>query len=113
MTLKELEAKIAEYQRMAVDTSPLVTEYHRRLAWSLTPLLFILIGFPFAVITHRRAKSANILFAILFAAPYYLLSLACQGLASQNVLDPALLMWAPNILFGVIVLILNWKLCAS
>ncbi len=113
MTLRELQDKMKEYNKMSIDDSPLVTEYHRRLAWSLTPLLFILLGFPFAVITHRRAKSANILFAILFAAPYYILSLAAQGIASQNIIDPALTMWIPNIILGSIVLILNWKLCAS
>lgn len=113
MTLKELEAKIDEFNKLKIDTAPLITEYHRRLAWSFTPLIFILLGFPFAVITHKRAKSANILFAILFAAPYYILSLACQGLASQNIMDPAFIMWVPNIIGGLIVLIMNWKLCAS
>jgi lipopolysaccharide export system permease protein len=113
MTLKELQNKAAEFKKISIDPSPLITEYHRRLAWDLTPLIFILLGFPFAVITHKRAKSANILFAVLFAAPYYVLSLACQGLASQNVMDPALLMWIPDIIGGIIVIILNWKLCVS
>jgi len=113
MTLTELQKKSAEYKAMNIDASPLDTEYQRRLAWSVTPLLFILLGFPFAVITHRRARSANILFAILLAAPYYLLSLACQGLASQNVADPTLSMWAPNLLLGILVVFLNWKLCVS
>jgi len=113
MTLKELEQKINEYKKIKIDASPLITEYHRRLAWSLTPLLFILLGFPFAVITHKRAKSANILFAILFAAPYYILSLACQGLASQSSIDPGLIMWLPDIIGGIVVIIMNWKLCVS
>jgi lipopolysaccharide export system permease protein len=113
MTLKELETKILEYEKMSINTSPLVTEYHRRISWSLTPLLFILLGFPFAVITHKRAKSANLLFALLFAAPYYILSLACQAMATQNTLDPALCMWIPTMIGGLIVIILNWKLCAS
>ena len=113
MTLQEINAKINEYKGMSIDPAPLVTEYQRRRAWSLTPLLFILLGFPFAVITHRRARSANILFAVLFAAPYYLLSLACQGLATQNITDPALTMWLPDIVLGLVVLALNWKLCVS
>lgn len=113
MTLSEISAKIKELNTMSIDTAPLIAEYHRRLAWSLTPLLFILLGFPFAVITHRRAKSANILFAVLFAAPYYILSLLCQGLASQNSVNPALIMWGPDLLLGLIVIILNWRICAS
>ncbi len=113
MTLKELQRKINEFKNLSIDPSPLIAEYHRRLSWSLSPLLFILIGFPFAVITHRRAKSANLLYALLFAGPYYLLSLACQGLATQGITHPALIMWTPDIIFGIIVLALNWKLCAS
>ncbi len=113
MTLRELSDKIEEFQSLFIDPSPLTAEYHRRLAWSLTPLLFILLGFPFAVITHHRAKSASLLYALLFAAPYYLLSLAAQGMASQDIANPVLLMWGPDMIAGIVVLILNWKLCAS
>jgi lipopolysaccharide export system permease protein len=113
MTMQELSNKIKSLRKMSIDPSPLITEYQRRVAWSLSPLLFIFLGFPFAAITNRRAKSANLLYALLFAAPYYILSLACQGMASQNVLNPVLLMWAPNGLALIVALILNWKLCAS
>ena len=111
MTLRELSAKINCLRKVSIDPSPLVAEYHRRVAWSLSPLLFILLGFPFAAITHRRAKSANLLYALLFAAPYYILSLACQGMASQNVLNPILLMWAPNMVGLIVAVFFNWKLC--
>jgi lipopolysaccharide export system permease protein len=111
MTLRELSSKIKCLRRLSIDPSPLITEYQRRLAWSLSPLIFILLGFPFAAITNRRAKSANLLYALLFAAPYYILSLACQGMATQNVLNPCFLMWIPNILALVLAIFLNWKLC--
>lgn len=111
MTLRELSKKIDSIRKMSIDPSPLIAEYHRRLAWSFSPLIFILLGFPFAAITNRRAKSANLLYALLFAAPYYILSLACQGMASQNVFNPILLMWAPTILALMVAVFLNWKLC--
>lgn len=113
MTLRELQKQTEEFQSRFIDPAPLITEYHRRLAWSFTPLIFILLGFPFAVITHKRAKSANLLFALAFAAPYYLLSLAAQGMATQNLFNPAILMWTPNMIAATVVLILNWKLCVS
>ena len=111
MTLEELSQKIHKLRKMSIDPSPLIAEYHRRMAWSLSPLIFILLGFPFAAITHRRAKSANLLYALLFAAPYYILSLACQGLASQNVMSPILLMWVPDAIALTAAIIFNWKLC--
>ncbi len=111
MTLRELSRKIKSLRKLSIDPSPLIAEYHRRLAWSLSPLIFILLGFPFATVTNRRAKSANLLYALLFAAPYYILSLACQGMASQNVLNPCFLMWAPNGLALALAIFLNWKIC--
>ena len=111
MSLHELSQKITSLRKQNIDPSPLIAEFHRRMAWSLSPLIFILLGFPFAAITHRRAKSANLLYALLFAAPYYILSLACQGLASQNVFNPVLIMWAPNVLGLFVALILNWRIC--
>jgi len=113
MTLRELARKIDTLHSLFIDPAPLVAEYHRRLAWSLSPLLFILLGFPFAAITHRRAKSANLLYALLFAAPYYIISLACQGMATQNILNPALLMWTPDIVAALLAIIFNWKLCTQ
>ena len=113
MTLKELEDQITQFKRMEVDTRPLVAEYQRKIAWSFSPLLFILLGFPVAVITHRRAKTANLLLAVVFAAPYFLLSVGCETLAAQGVVPPELIMWAPNMIGAIIVVILNYKLCAS
>jgi len=112
MTLRELSQKITALRKVSIDPSPLEAEYHRRMAWSLSPLIFILLGFPFSAITHRRAKSANLLYALLFAAPYYILSLACQGMASQNVLNPIFLMWIPNIIGMAVAIFFNWRLCS-
>lgn len=72
MTLRELRNKTDELRTMFVDTSPLETEFYRKVTWSLTPLLFIMMGFPLAIITHRREKTANLLYALL-AAPYFLI----------------------------------------
>lgn len=113
MTLNEIAEAEKQYTTMTIDTNPLVAEYHRKLSWSFSPLIFILLGFPVAVITHRRQKAANLMLAVLFSAPYYLLSIGCQALASQGMARPDLIMWLPNVLGGIAVIILNFKLCVS
>ncbi len=113
MTLSELREKIQSYKQMSVDFSPLVAEYHRKITWSFSSLIFILLGFPIAVITHRRERTANVVLAIFCAAVYYLISLGCEALSVQNISPPALTMWAPNILGAAVALILNYRLCAS
>jgi len=65
MTLQELKKQIENLRKLSIDPSPLIAEYQRRLAWSLSPLIFILLGFPFAATTHRRASLPT------FYMPYY------------------------------------------
>ncbi len=113
MTLKEIKAKIHELEHVLVDAAPLRTEYYRKISWSFSALIFILLGFPLAVITHRREKSANLVLAVLCAAFYYLFSLGCEALSIQNLTPAALTMWMPNILTAAIALVLNYKLCVS
>lgn len=113
MTLAELQKKMDELRPMLVDISPLQTEYYRRGAWSLSPFLFIMLGFPLAIITHRREKTANLLYALLFAAPYFLLTLGAQALASQGISHIVWTMWAPNIIAGIVVAVLNYRMCTK
>ena len=40
MTLKELEVKIDEMEKLFVDTAPLRTEYHRKISWSFSVFVF-------------------------------------------------------------------------
>lgn len=112
MSLKEI--LVAIDQHIAVGMSPRKhqTEFWRKITWSFSPLAFILIGFPIAVITHRREKSANILLAIVCAGVYYLISMGCEALAYKTDLNPALIMWGPNIVALITATILNIR-CVS
>jgi lipopolysaccharide export system permease protein len=109
MTFKELKTEIAKLERLFIDTNQLRTEYYWKIAWSFSPLIFTLVGFPLSVIAHRREKSANVVLAILVSASYYLLSLGCKALSNQGVLPPALIMWTPNMIAGIGAVILNYK----
>ncbi len=112
MTLKEIQKKIPEMEKLFVDVAPLKTEYYRKITWSFSTLIFVLIGFPLAVITHRREKSVNVLMAILCAAVYYLMSLGCEALSIQNITPAMITMWTPNLVTGLVALTLNYRLCA-
>lgn len=112
MTLKELKEEMNKLHEHMIDAVRLKTEYLRKITWSFSAFIFILLGFPIAVITHRREKSANILLAIICAVCYYLLSLGCEALSMKSILNPALAMWIPNTILGICAVYLNLK-CAS
>lgn len=111
MTLKELKAEKKRLQKdFAIDVVRLDTEFHRKITWSFSPLIFILLGFPIAVVTNKRGKTANVLVAIIFAATYYLLTLGAEALSIGNVLPPAIIMWVPNLIALTVALVLNIRL---
>lgn len=113
MTLKELQEKIKSFKAISVDTAPLVSEFHRKITWSFSVLIFIFLGFPIAVITHRRERIANVSLALFCFLAYYLLSIGCEALSIQNIAPPAPTMWIPNILGGLMAVFLNYRLCRS
>ncbi len=110
MTLSELRTKIQELRQLFVDATPLETEFYRKISWSFSAMIFILLGFPIAVVTHRREKTANIALAIMLAAFYYLVSLGCEALSMQNILMPAVAMWIPNAAGLGLALFFNYRL---
>ena len=112
MTLNELKDKIKDLDVLLIDSSRLRTEYWRKITWSFSPLFFILLGFPIAVITHKREKSANVVLAILCVVVYYLVSLGCEALAINTSIEPMIVMWIPNSLAAITALILTIK-CVS
>jgi len=111
MSLRELRKKMDELERLLVDTSRLETEYYRKITWSFSALIFILMGFPLAIITHKREKTANVVIAVFFAAVYYLLTLGCEALAIESVTPAGIIMWAPLGAGLIAALILNVRVC--
>jgi len=113
MTLAELKEEKERLQTLLIDTTRIDTEYYRKITWSFSAFFFIMLGFPLAVITHKREKTVNVIFAILCAVSYYLLSLGCEAIAIEQIAPAIIVMWVPNLIAGIAALFLNVKLCSS
>ena len=96
-----------------IDPTPLIVEINEKIALAFTCLVFALIGSSLAIITRRREKSINIGIALLVMVVYYPLFIGCEALAMQNLLDPTIALWIPNVLFGIFGAVLAFRLCAS
>lgn len=111
MSLRELLQERTKLEALLVKTAPLETEYWRKITWSFSPLIFISLGFPVAVVTNKREKKGkNVLMVISLALAYYLLSLGCEALSLQEVVPAYLIMWVPNIVGVVAAVFLNFRL---
>ena len=111
MTLKELKHEINNMERLFIDAAQLKTEYFRKITWSFASLIFIALGFPMAVITNKREKSANVVLAMICGIAYYLISIGCEALSIKNIAPTELIMWMPNLIAAIAAMILNYK-CA-
>jgi len=99
MTLDELRK---EYKKLKIkgvigeDLAQILTEFHRKVSSSFSPLAFILIGIPIAIKTRRGERTIG--FGISFAIiVLYWLMLAGSTACSLRELIPAwAAMWIPN-----------------
>ena len=111
MTIRELKQEIEKLKSEGIDAAPLLTEINKKISLAFSSFVFILLGWPLAVITRRREKSINFSIALIIICIYYLLLLACETASLQGYLDPIIALWIPNILFGSLGLLLTYRLC--
>lgn len=112
MTSQELKAAIEKMNSQGINPAPLRTEAAKRVSLAFSCVIFVLIGCPLAIITHRRERSINFAIAFLIAGVYYLLLLGSEAFSLQGHFQPELAMWLPNIILGSIGLFLTSRLCA-
>jgi lipopolysaccharide export system permease protein len=118
--IKELYADIKVYEKnIAQKTSFDRSEYtkvkaeiHKRYSFSLTALIFILLGFGLAGRTKGRDRSVNLTIIFVTGLAYYVLSVLFQSLVLKERL-PVLGIWIPNIVFFVYATYHTYKTCRS
>lgn len=111
MSLKEIVEERDRLKELSVKTSSLETEYWRKITWAFSPLVFIALGFPVAIITNKRDKRAkNVFIVIGLAMAYYLISLGAEALSLQNIAPAGFILWLPNLAGFLAACILNFRL---
>lgn len=105
MSRKRLKKEIDLFQRSGINVDSLLIDYHLKLTMPLSALIFILIGTPLSL-SSKDSRSVSIVFTIVIVFLYYLLLSISQSFGKNGKLDPLLAAWLPNIIFGIIGLIL-------
>ncbi len=105
MNRAELKKEIALFAKSGIDVSSLLVDYHLKLATSLTPLIFILLGTPLSL-GKNESRILNIIFTIAIIFLYYLLISLSRSLGRNGMLSPLLAAWLPHLIFAVIGLTL-------
>ena len=98
MRLVELREKIQNFNSLDIDTRELQTEFHKRISFSFSVLVFIILGFGSSLVIKHREKSINFSIAFLIAGIYYLLFILGETLIEYSSIPPYIGMWIPNVI---------------
>ncbi len=86
-------------------------EFHKKLSIPFSCLIFVLLGAPLGIRSRRGGIGIGAGIGILVFLVYYLFLMGGEQLGDRGYVDPALAMWAPNIFFGAIGLLLTFSTC--
>ena len=104
------ELKASAYSGSAREQNEAQRTLHRRLALSISPLLFALLGGAIGIRVRRGGRGIGVLLSITVLVLYYLVSLLGESLARIGTVRPAVGAWTASVLvvvFSILLLTFN------
>ena len=103
MTLAELLRRADQFAAQGHDARPLRIEIQTRLAKSVTPMIMVLLGIPFALQRGRQASFAlSFITSLVIFMVYFLLQAIMAAFAHAGILSPGVAAWSTNLLLGLL-----------
>ena len=102
LTFKELVAKRKQLGLEGIETLPVDLELHHKIASSFAALLFVSFGLAFGLRLQHLERLTSFLWVLAVFMLYYLGMIGMNAVALKGWLPPALAMWAPNLIGGVV-----------
>lgn len=96
--------------KLEQEISAIKTRVHNRLAMSFSCLVFILVGIPLGIKTHRKETSIGAGISLMLVSFYYFLMTLGEAFQDKPGFYPWLLMWIPNSILLVIGVVLIYRL---
>lgn len=110
MTTSDLKSYIANEKNKGIDTSKkFLVELHRRNADPFTILILTLLGVAVASRKVRGGMGFHLATGVVLGACFVIISKFSMTFSSNLSLSPALGVWLPNMVFGVIAIVMIWR----
>lgn len=109
MRISELLTRIGRARVSGLPTNAYIVELHQRFALPLSAVLFVLVGGTVSLMFGSRSRSTGIIIGLLLIGLYQGTYLWTQALGRRGAMDPILAAWIPNLMFGLVgILLLLW-----
>jgi lipopolysaccharide export LptBFGC system permease protein LptF len=106
ITRQEIETQIGTNQSYLRQINRYNVEIQKKYSIPFACIIFVLIGSPIAIRTGKSGMNMAIGLSILFFLVYYICLIGGEKLADRGLLSPVFAMWSPNVLFGVLAVLL-------
>lgn len=106
MTGRELKEKINTFLKLGIDPSPWIVELHARYANSIGPFIIALLGVPLSLLFGLKSKSWSVILTFGIVVLYQGSGAWLAAMGKENLLNPYIAAWMPDMIFGVIGLFL-------
>ena len=106
MTLPELRAAIAAKRAAGQPAYGEAVELQRKFSIPFACLAFAAIGIPLGIRPSRSVRSRGFSLSLALIFAYYLLLTLGESLGQRGVFPAALALWLPNLLLGVLAVVL-------
>lgn len=103
MTYAELSRSIRDLEARGLPVAEYRVERHLKIAWPMSGIVTVLIGFPLAARGGRRfGLGYNVAVGLVVGFAYWFVFAVSTAGGRSEGLDPALAAWAPNAMFAAI-----------
>jgi len=110
MSIRELREEIRKLEKDNINVTPLRIEIHNKLALAFSNIVFVFLGIPIAISTHRREKSINFGLTMVLFLAYWGIMLGGIACVIRNTLPAWVGIWMANALLFVVGGILFLKM---
>ncbi len=101
-SIKELIYDIKHYKEKRIDVVPLRIEFHKKLALAFSNFIFVLVGIPLAITTHRREKFIGFALAMLLFLVYWGIMLSGIAFSVRGIIPTWMGVWSADILLFIL-----------
>ncbi|MFH1877413.1 MAG: LptF/LptG family permease [Candidatus Omnitrophota bacterium] len=112
-SIKELLGDIKRLKADQIEAVPLKVELHKKMALAFSNLVFVIIGIPLAITTHRREKFVGFGLAIVLFLLYWGIMLGGIAFSIRGIIPAWAGVWSADILLAAIGIVLFYKISSK
>lgn len=105
-----LAKQLEQQQRLAHSRAKQIDEFmveiHKKFSIPAACVVFVLVGAPLGVLVRQRGATVSVGVSLVFFLVYWMFLIGGEELADRGFIPPAVAMWAPNLVFGLVGLFL-------